>query len=305
MKKTPQFTRLLTPCMVLLLLVVSCQKEDIAVNENNENLQRKSAPSSATSFVIDPNLTFVDYTDCVSACIEPGATTYYTVSGSDTRSAGPNTKLVSYRAYNTETQFVLDVHYAVTSGSSGAQVQITMDINGDIVVLNNVVSGSTVTHTIDLPADWQACDEISFSVLQEGLSTPITFNNTYALVGVCETTCDESFSYEINDDGSYDFTYVSPEDLNAAEIKFTCPHIVSFEALDGRSYTVNPGNGNGSPTVLTWTGNIAACTPIIFTLHFDADCNQNNAGFANVFTDFKVNGVSKKGDNSNIRLMCP
>jgi len=92
--------------------------------------------------------------------------------------------------------------------------------------------------------------------------------------------------------------------LEGAEVKFTCPHISSFIAIDGKEYAINPGNSKGSPTVLTWIGDIEACTEITFTLSFEADCDQNSSGKANLFTDFKVNGESKKGDNENIVYQC-
>lgn len=305
MNKIPQIIRLFMHCMILSTIMFSCEKETLVDTQDSENFLRKISKASVASYVTNPNLVLEDYTDCVSVCIEEGSETYYAISGSDTRSAGPNSKLVSYKAYNTATQFVLNVTYTITSGSSGAQADITMNINGNVLIVEDIVSGSTVSHTMNLPADWQACDAIPFSVLQEGLSTPINFNGSYALVGICNVSCDESFSYDVNEDGSYTFTYISAEDLDTAEIKFTCPHIVSFEALDGKTYNVNPGNGNGSPTVLTWRGTIEACTAITFTLDFEADCDQNNGGFANLFTDFKVNGVSKKGENPSIKFVCP
>ncbi len=305
MKKIPQIIRLFMHCMILSTMIFSCQNEDLVEPQESENFLGKISQKSIALSVVNPNLVLEDYTDCASVCIEEGSETYYAVAGSDTGSAGPNSKLVSYKAYNTATQFVLNVSYTITSGSSGAQADITMNINGNVVSVEDVVSGSTVSHMIDLPADWQACDEIPFSILQEGLSNPIEFSGSYALIGICDDICDESFSYEDNLDGSYTFTYISAEDLDSAEIKFTSPHIVSFVALDGKTYTVNPGNGNGSPTVLTWTGTIEACTAITFTLDFEADCDQNNGGFANIFTDFKVNGVSKKGENPSIKFECP
>ena len=311
MKKAPQISRFLIHCIIISTVFFSCQTEELLDTQTSENYQRRvlqiptKENSTIFSVVTSSNLVLEDYTDCNSVCIEEGSETYYKKTGSDTGSAGPNSKLVSYEAYNTETQFVVNVTFSITSGSSNTHSDITINNNGDEVVIENVPSGSTVSHMIDLPENWQACDEIPFSILQAGLSTNITFDETYALIGVCDDGCDESFSYKDNQDGSYTFTYISAEDLDEAEVKFTCPHIVSFEALDGKTYSVNPGNSHGSPTVLTWTGDIDACTEITFTLAFEGDCNQNNAGFANIFTDFKVNDVSKKGDNENIKFECP
>jgi len=107
--------------------------------------------------------------------------------------------------------------------------------------------------------------------------------------------CKESFSYESIDSDTYIFTYISKEDLTGAEFKFTSPHVKAITSEDDKNYSVNPGNGQGSPTVSTWIGDVIACTPITFTITFTPDCDQNEAGFANLWTDFKVNGDSKKG----------
>ncbi len=116
--------------------------------------------------------------------------------------------------------------------------------------------------------------------------------------------CIESFSYATTDNLSVVFTYVSEEDLTNAEVKFTCPHITGISGIDAASFTVNPGNGKGSPTVLTWVGDIEACTTYTWDITFTPDCDQNAAGFANIWTDFKVNEVSKKGNLHNIVYSC-
>jgi hypothetical protein len=300
MKRFPQIDRFFTAVcsfaiLALFILLSSCEKESL-----QDDFSRIKASNINTASL----KTMLSYDDCASTCIEEGIETYYAKNYSKSGSSGQNAKAVGYNAYNTETQFIVEVAYLITDGSSNAKATITIDIDGDEVEIEEVASGSTVSHAIDLPDGWQACDVVSFSILQEALGQPIDFNESYSLVGVCTSGCEESFGYSANEDGSYTFTYVSSEDLENAEIKFTCPHITDFEAMDGKEYEVNPGNSHGSPTVLTWTGEVEACTEITFTLSFEADCEQNNSGNANMFTDFKVNGVSKKGDNENIVFTC-
>ena len=138
------------------------------------------------------------------------------------------------------------VLYEITSGTSNAKADITVEIEGNIAQMEEVQSGTVVRHSINLPEGWQACDMVSFSVLQEALGSPIEFNDSYSLIGVCPSGCDESFNYDENEDGSYTFTYLSSEDLYDAEIKFTCPHIKGFETQDGKEYSVNPGNSRNN-----------------------------------------------------------
>ena len=302
MKRFPQIDRFFTAVcsfsiLALFILLTSCEKESL----NDDFTRIKASNLSTASLITQINY---DEIDCSSVCIEEGSETYYVKNDSKSGSSGRNAKAVGYNAYNTETQFIVEVAYLITEGNSDAKATITIDIDGNEVEIEEVASGSTVSHAIDLPDGWQACDVVNFSILQEALGNPIGFNESYSLVGVCSSGCEESFGYAENEDGSYTFTYVSSEDLENAEVKFTCPHITGFEAPDEKQYDVNPGNSNGSPTVLTWIGNIEACTAITFKLSFDSDCDQTNSGKANIFTDFKVNGESKKGSNENITFDC-
>lgn len=159
------------------------------------------------------------------------------------------------------------------------------------------------------PAGWEACDYITvkFTTIDGAgfgaMSLPISVN--YYLRELCETGCEESFSYSTSDNLSVTFTYISAVSGHDT-IKFTCPHITNFTPGDGKSYSVNPGMSHGSPTVLTWIGNVTACVPITFDLTFTPDCAQNQSGRVNIWTDFKVNEVSKKNDNTpNIVYHCP
>lgn len=122
---------------------------------------------------------------CADDCIEAGSTDFYPVSDMAMGSAGPNTKSVSYMAYNTETDFVVDVTYAITAGKSKAKAILTIAIDGNEVEYTEVSSGSTVSHTVPLAQDWAGCDQVAFSVVQEGLGQPITFSESYDLIPVC------------------------------------------------------------------------------------------------------------------------
>lgn len=320
MKRLPQIDRFFTAvCSFLILatfvLLSSCEKDSLQDDLSRINASNLSKASLVAQINYDEQLNYDDITNCSSACIEEGSKIYYLKSDSKSDESGQsgNTKTISYNAYNTETQFIVEVNFAQNQASSKAN--ITIDIGGDSEQFSNVEDGEMVSHAIELSEGWQGCAPINFSVhasFNQGQGkgnnqNDINFDNvSYSLISVCSSSCDESFSYEYNqEDGSYTFHYVSSEDLENAEVKFTCPHITGFEAMDGKEYHVNPGNSHGSPTVLTWTGNIEACTEITFTLSFDADCGQTHSGKANLFTDFKVNGVSKKGDNENITFDCP
>lgn len=320
MKGFPQIDRFVTAVCsysipVLMVVFSSCQND---VLEND--LTDTNALMSASL------LTFQPFEDCQLQCIEEGSETYYAESGSLSESNGQQ-RTISYIYYNTETHFVVEATYQQNNSNTKANIDIS--INGTKESFSDVTQGSTASSSIELPEGWLACDIMEFSIIanfNNGQANPNSQNSrggsiknnsvnpaqndlesgslSYSLIGVCPP-CEESFSYKENQDGSYTFTYISTESIEGAEVKLTCPHIADFEAVDGKQYEVNPGQSKGAPTVLTWTGDIEACTEITFELAFTADCEQTKSGNANIFTDFKVNGESKKGESENIVYQCP
>jgi len=122
---------------------------------------------------------------CEAACIEPGSTVFYPISDQASQTSGINTKYVSYTAYNTETDFVVEVTYAITAGPSKAKATIKINIEGNELEYTEVSSGSTVSHAIPLAENWGGCDDVAFSIVQEGLGAPISFNSSYDLIPVC------------------------------------------------------------------------------------------------------------------------
>jgi len=330
MIKFTQINRFFTAvCSIIIVsfLFNSCEKETLDEDLSLLNFEDSSVRRglvNVNAVLLEENSALRPFTNCIDACIVPDSGEYYYISETKIGGNSQNVKEVGYLAYNTETEFIVDVIYNITSGNSNAEADITIMVNGTPTIYGGVSKGTKITHRLPLDSNWRACDNISLSIVQEELGQPLTFYANYSLVGICtDSSCEESFSYRAMDDSqnftinemgntqsstiknkSYEFKYIPSEDISGAEIKFTCPHISDFSALDGKEYTVNPGNGNGSPTVLTWVGNLTACQEITFNLLFVADCDQTNSGFANVFTDFKVNGESKKGDLENIRVSC-
>lgn len=322
MKRFPQIDRFITAIcsftiLALLVLLTSCKKDSL--QEDSFRIKAQKVETAALK-------TLLTYEDCQSLCIIENSEIYYAKSGSQSQTNGQQ-KTISYNAYNTETQFIVEAKYE--DNNSAVKANINIIINGVTATFSGIEKGSTVISYFDLQEGWLACDLIEFSVnanFNNGQTNANNQNNnknsnqnsnpnasqndiefgnlSYSLIGICSSTCDESFSYEQNQNGSYTFTYVSSETLEHAEVKFTCPHIVDFESMDGKTYSVNPGKSKGSPTVLTWIGDVEACKEINFVITFQADCDQNSSGKANVFTDFKVNGESKKGDNDNIVFQC-
>ncbi|WP_157198596.1 LamG-like jellyroll fold domain-containing protein [Mariniradius saccharolyticus] len=126
--------------------------------------------------------------DCESDCIEPGSGNYFAITDSKSLSSGINTKKVTYKSYNTEDKFVVKAKYEVVSGPSQAKASIVIQINGSVKEFKEVPSGYTATYSVPLSEGWAKCDLVSFSIVQNGLGSPISFSEDYNLIPVCEDT---------------------------------------------------------------------------------------------------------------------
>lgn len=151
----------------IMFTFYSCSKE--VVEKQNELLEFS-------------NLTYFDGI-CSTDCFTPNG--YVKKIGEKTVNAGINTKEVSYTAYNTETDFILETTYHVTEGNSKAEATIILNINGIERKFEGVQSGTTVTHTIPLSNNWSKCDIITYGLRQVALGSPVEMDGTYGLVDIC------------------------------------------------------------------------------------------------------------------------
>ena len=101
--------------------------------------------------------------------------------------------------------------------------------------------------------------------------------------------CDEEFSYEI-DGNDVTFTYIPAEDINGANLVFTFPQ----SALDGDPLEGWTYNGQTMQTTM----DLEACETYTWTVSLSCK-DLNNP--QNKWTDFNVNGVSKKVGLENIK----
>ncbi len=127
---------------------------------------------------------------------------------------------------------------------------------------------------------------------------------------------DYDFSpYYINGETTYDatkydlmchFGYTSPEAVSGAVVEFTFPQISYFVPhIDNenkhRIFTVNNANNQ---TVISCTTNLVAGVNPMFCFIVKADCGKGKSGFATIWTDMKINGVSVKGTIANKVFKC-
>ncbi|MEN2283279.1 hypothetical protein AAGF08_14130 [Algoriphagus sp. SE2] len=177
--------KLLLPFLAILFLA-SCEMESMNdIQPDQEIASADLLSEGGGPDMFNTNMRLAAAGSCETDCIEPGSEIYYPVTDMATLNVGRNTKSVSYSAYNTETDFVVEVTYAIIAGSAKAKATIVVVIDGNEVVYEDVSSGSTVSHTVPLAEGWAGCDQVAFSVVQKGLGKPITFSENYDLIPVC------------------------------------------------------------------------------------------------------------------------
>ena len=107
--------------------------------------------------------------------------------------------------------------------------------------------------------------------------------------------CEESFSYDELEGNLYTFYYTPAEDIDDALLVFTFAQSVEVSGLDGWEQ-------NGQTEQLTM--DLEKCETYEWTIGLEALCRGNSPN-SNVWTDFKVNDVSKKNENTpNLTQEC-
>ncbi|TFV95924.1 hypothetical protein E4S40_06790 [Algoriphagus kandeliae] len=206
-------------------------------------------------------------------------------------------KEIVYRAYNTASEFIVEVDYNILaeSGHPNPKTTIKISINGDLAEFNEVSKGSTVSHSFPLGDDWEACDMMEFSVESHGGGPKVSWvDETYYLFDIC--CAPASLSYQTEDNLNIKFFYNSSEPLEDAVVQFTFPQIMplgengTYTAPDGKVYDVN---SKGKSSVLTWIGDVR-CGPGRTSFQFSVLPDCKASGKAVIWTSATVNGVDVK-----------
>jgi len=269
-----------------IAVVVSCTKEvnspEIDFIPEKGNMMLKSAS-------IIP--------DCGFVCITPGSGVYFKRTESNIvywggKSGTSNSKTVEIEYYNTETEFILKVKSS--SGWSDLIVNGVSKWTGGLVTSNE-----WGIYEQPLPVGWKACDPVNYELKVTGNGPQAVFNVSYNLIGIC-SHCKEQFSYEKNFDGSYTFSYTSPEDLANAKVVFNFAQAGRIIVSGLLGWT---GKGQTRQKIM----NLVKCHTYEWIVGLTPKCS-GHSGSPNLWTDFKVNNLSKKNISEptpNITSDCP
>jgi len=165
----------------------------------------------------------------------------------------------------------------------GTNLQVQQLIAGEWVQVYLKSSSTSVNTCFPLTFATAGTYQLRYKIGGGGFSDPVT-------VTVTNCGCDEEFTYVDNGDETYTFTYIPDADAIGALVEFTFAQGVAVNGLS-TNFTQN----GGVSSVWSATMNLNECETYIWTVTLDANCSGNSPQ-SNVWTDFKVNSVSKKLD---------
>jgi hypothetical protein len=257
-------------------VIVSCTKNDLK-NGPGDDVTGK-APSNS---ILQETTTPVILPDCNIRCIDPGGP-YVESQGSQTQRYGnPNNpqhwKTVSHIAYNTATSFVVEVTFTQSGGNASNTVSVTAFGSPQSVI--TLASGATATFTFALPTGWNACDNVPFTIYQEGQNSPMNLSCSYNLYGVCANRgCETSFTGETIDCDNQlreaVYTFTSAEDLSYFKIQGGLTNFTGGSAevtVDGGITTDDQWTPGGSTNrVIKVEGSVTACETITIRIKWSS-----------------------------------
>ena len=278
--KTTRILALLLFVSISIFVIISCQKNDLAKGDTSENVSGK-APVNNTILESIPS---IPLPDCNTECINPDGP-YIESVGSQTEEWGntlhPHSKTVSYVVYNTATSFVVKVTFVHSGGNASDLIRVTA--LGLLQSVETLASGTTATFTFPLPSDWEKCDNVPFTIRQEGQSAPINMSASYSLYGICANRgCETSFTGEAKDCGTHrvaEYTFTSEEAITGFKIQGGLTNFTGENA----DVTVTHGSnitktqwtpGGSSNRIIKVEGDIDACETIKICIKW----NSTNSG---------------------------
>jgi len=294
--KTTRILALLLFVSISIFVIISCQKNDLAKGDTSENVSGK-APVNNTILESIPS---IPLPDCNTECINPDGP-YIESVGSQTEEWGnishAHSKTVSYVVYNTATSFVVKVTFVHSGGNGSNTVSVTA--LGSTKSVATLASGATATFTFTLPADWKKCDNVPFSIRQEGQSAPVNLSGSYNLYEVCVAKLDEcitSFSGEAISCGNQReavYTFTSKDALTNFKIQGGLTNFTGANAdvivTHGSNITKTQWTPGGSSNrIIKVEGDIDACETITIRITWNS---TNSGGIITGSWSVKANSV--------------
>lgn len=278
--KTTRTRTLITGLFIASFIIIACQKGGLLKEDSTESVSAKASTSST----IQSTNPLSTLPDCNTQCINENGP-YIESSDSKTQYWGnpsnPHSKTVSYVAYNTATSFVIKVTFVHSGGNASNTVSATAF--GSTQTVATLASGTTATFTFALPSGWSKCDNVSFSVYQEGQNSPVNMSGSYNLYGICvvDKGCETSFTGEAIACGNQReavYTFISKDALSYIKMQGGLTNFTGEDAeviISGGNLTSSQWTPGGSSNrVIKIEGSVDACETITIRIRW----NSTNSG---------------------------
>lgn len=174
------------------------------------------------------------------------------------------------------------------TAAAGSNVQVQQWNGADWVQVYQA-SRSAINPCFSLEFPVAGDYQLRYKIGAGGFVAPVTVT-----VVDC-TDCEENFSYTTNGGNNYTFFYTPEKDMVDANLVFTFAQSVAISGLNTWS---------NSGQTMQKSMNLDACTTYQWTVELARECSGNSQN-SNVWTDFNVDGVSKKNSATpNITQSC-
>jgi len=170
--------------LMCFILISSCSKEELGP-EMSDQKSIDGIKQLKEEEITSPTKSYSD-TSCENTCVLEGGWDIPKKRGYKSVNVGKETKEMSYTVYNTDTHFVVEVVYEITSENARVDAIIGITVNGEEKISERVKSGSTVTHSFPLPENYRACEVINYHIKQVAYGEPVIFEGEYKLISTCE-----------------------------------------------------------------------------------------------------------------------
>ncbi|MFC3416566.1 hypothetical protein [Algoriphagus hitonicola] len=302
------FTRSFLGLVISGLLLSACSQ---MASYENEDLQLEQAKvDNDGGFVLTPlggGENFREYVDdiCNSSCITDDEDTWYVKSYTQFYDEEDG-KSVTIDIYNSPTM----IYYSISSTEDIYKIEFKGETLYDETGTGQNAGDPAVQPFVypveigEFDNDWFGCENESAIISVRRSANPNgngagiqqTFETSYDLVPVC-SDCEESFTYEANEvDGTITFFYTPEESMEDAELVFTF--------AQAEEVLIDEFSPSGA--TMQATMDLEACVTYVFeTKIIGLRCTGDGQSDVNVLTDFKVNDMSKKNDDTpNIVWAC-
>lgn len=235
--------------------MVSCTKE--------ETITSKVAPGKQMSAQA--------YVSCETQCIEPSSGDYFYKTGNVNGAIGSRTKGLTYKVYNTETDFVVEVSYSRTPSTSAGTSTVKVTVNGTDQT-KTIANNSSATYTFPLASGWEGCDATNWSLVETVFdgAAALSASDAYGLIGLCGCVYDgNSFTGDINTCGTNRevvYTLTSEDGITGFKMQGgLTAHSTSEPTVTvtgGSGITVTKKEVGNANYVITVEGNVSSCSDV-------------------------------------------